>query len=106
MSLDKNQIEEVLVNVLRNAMEAVGENGEIVVATGRNRDGAWLAIRDTGPGIDESLRTALFTPFFTTKPDGRGVGLTLSREILTLHRFDFRLENRPEGGAEFSIRFG
>jgi signal transduction histidine kinase len=106
VKLDKNQMEEVLVNVLRNSMEAVEENGEITIATGRTDGLPWLAIRDSGPGIDADLRSALFTPFFTTKRDGRGVGLTLSREILTLHRFDFSLDNRTCGGAEFLIRFG
>lgn len=104
--LDKNQMEEVLVNVLRNAMEAIGADGEITIATGRAGGVPWLAVRDSGPGIDPELGSAVFTPFFTTKPDGRGVGLTLSREILTLHRFDYGLDNAPDGGAEFLIRFG
>jgi signal transduction histidine kinase len=105
VALDKNQIEQVLVNVLRNAVEAIEEDGEIVVATGRDAGQRWLAIRDSGPGIDEELRAELLTPFFSTKRDGRGVGLTLSREILTQHELDFSLENHEGGGAEFRIRF-
>jgi nitrogen fixation/metabolism regulation signal transduction histidine kinase len=114
VDLDRNQVEQVLVNVLQNAMEAIGEDGRIGVALtveragatgGRSRDHPVLAIRDTGPGIPEEARNRLFTPFFSTKRNGRGLGLTLAHEILTQHGFDFALENRPEGGAEFRVRF-
>jgi nitrogen fixation/metabolism regulation signal transduction histidine kinase len=105
VALDKNQFEQVLVNVLRNAMEAIGEGGEIVLASGRDGGRRWLAIRDSGPGIDDELQAGLATPFFSTKRDGQGVGLTLSREILTRHGFHFALDNRETGGAEFRIRF-
>jgi signal transduction histidine kinase len=105
VALDKNQFEQVLVNVLRNAMEAIGESGEIVLASGRDGGRRWLAIRDSGPGIDDELRSGLSTPFFSTKRDGQGVGLTLSREILSRHGFHFGLDNRETGGAEFRIRF-
>jgi two-component system nitrogen regulation sensor histidine kinase NtrY len=105
VALDKNQFEQVLVNVLRNAMEAIGQDGEIVVASGRDDGKRWLAIRDSGPGIDDERRAGLLTPFFSTKRDGQGVGLTLSREILSRHGFAFSLDNRESGGAEFRIRF-
>ena len=60
--------------------------------------------RAPGPGISETDRAQLFTPFFTTKRDGRGIGLTVVQEILANHGFAFSLENRSEGGAEFTIR--
>lgn len=104
VELDRNQIEQVLVNVLRNAMESIGEDGRIGLGLSEEGDRTVLTVSDTGPGIPEDVRPLLFTPFFSTKRDGRGLGLTLVREILTAHDARFGLENR-EGGAEFRVRF-
>ena len=93
------------VNVLKNAMESIGEDGRIGLRLVSDGERPVLAIADTGPGIPEDVRPLLFTPFFSTKRDGRGLGLTLIREILTAHGAGFGLENRPEGGAEFRVRF-
>jgi len=105
ISMDKNQIEQVLVNVLQNAIEAMGEGGELTIDLRRGKDRSHLAIRDTGPGISPDAAAELFTPFFSTKRDGQGIGLTLSREILSQHGYDFSLTNQPQGGAEFRIAF-
>lgn len=105
IELDRNQIEQVLVNVLKNAMEAIGEDGRIELELGLEAGRPVLRIADTGPGLPEDIRPLLFTPFFTTKRDGRGLGLTLTREILAQHGFDFGLENRPGGGAELWVGF-
>jgi len=103
VSADKNQLEQALVNVLRNAIEAMGGDGEIALSLER-RDGALcLAVADTGPGLPESVRSRLFVPFVSTKRDGRGLGLTLIREILEGHGFAYGLEDRPEGGALFRL---
>jgi nitrogen fixation/metabolism regulation signal transduction histidine kinase len=113
--LDRNQMEQVLVNVLKNAAEAIGEDGRIELRLDEedgerdNRPGrpgrTVLRIADTGSGIPEEVRPLLFTPFFSTKRDGRGLGLTLVQEILAQHGFDFGLERREEGGAELWIAF-
>lgn len=105
VDLDRNQIEQVLVNVLKNAAESIGEDGRIGLRLEREQSGTLLAVSDTGGGIAEEIRPLLFTPFFSTKRDGRGLGLTLIREILAAHGARFGLENRPEGGAEFRIQF-
>jgi two-component system, NtrC family, nitrogen regulation sensor histidine kinase NtrY len=106
IDLDRNQIEQVLVNVLKNAMEAIGEDGRIALRLALEGKRPVLRIADTGPGIPEEIRPLLFTPFFTTKRDGRGLGLTLTREILAWHGFDIGLENRAEGGgAELWVGF-
>ena len=99
---DPLQLEQVMINVLRNAIDAAGELGTVTVTL---RDST-LTIADSGPGIDDAHRSQLFTPFFTTKRDGRGIGLTVVQEILSNHGFLFSLENRDGGGAEFSVRFG
>ncbi|HEV7427927.1 MAG TPA: ATP-binding protein [Thermoanaerobaculia bacterium] len=99
--VDQSQFEQVIINVIRNAMESIGEDGEIAVSW---NDGA-LAIADTGRGIDPAARDEIFTPFFTTKREGRGLGLTIVSEILTNHRLPFTLQNREGGGAEFRVTF-
>lgn len=109
IELDRNQIEQVLVNVLKNAMEAIGEDGTIGLRLVHEAGRPILRIADSGPGIPDDVRPLLFTPFFSTKRDGRGLGLTLIQEILAQHGFDFGLENRDaagEGmGAELWVRF-
>lgn len=106
VTADKNQLEQVLLNVVKNAAEAIGENGEVDLALGREEGGGrrpFLAVGDSGPGLAADVRDRLFTPFFSTKSNGRGLGLTLVSEILAQHGFAFSLENRPAGGAVFRV---
>lgn len=102
--LDRNQIEQVLVNIVKNAMEAIGSNGRITLALRSDRGRSTFELADSGPGFPEATRGRLFTPFFSTKKDGRGLGLTVVREILVQHRFEFDLDNAPGGGALFRLR--
>lgn len=100
-NVDANQLEQVVLNIFRNAIDAIGRDGRIDVAL---RAGV-LTIRDSGPGIADDARAELFTPFFTTKRDGRGLGLTIVQEILANHALAFSLANASEGGAVFRIEF-
>lgn len=102
--LDRNQIEQVLVNVVKNAMEAIGTDGRIALALRPERGHVLLEITDSGPGLSADARDRVFTPFFSTKRDGRGLGLTVVREILGQHRFAFELDNAAGGGARFRLR--
>jgi nitrogen fixation/metabolism regulation signal transduction histidine kinase len=101
---DRDQMGQVLLNLLANAMEAIGEHGAITLELRGEEERVVLRLRDSGPGIPPEVRSKLFTPFFSTKRDGRGLGLTIIQEILSNHGFGFGLENRAEGGAEFLIR--
>ncbi|HWW62305.1 MAG TPA: ATP-binding protein, partial [Thermoanaerobaculia bacterium] len=101
VSADRSQLEQVAINVLRNAIESIGEDGAIDITL---RDDS-LSIADNGPGIADEIRADLFTPFFTTKRDGRGLGLTIVQEILANHGFAYALRNREGGGAEFRVGF-
>jgi nitrogen fixation/metabolism regulation signal transduction histidine kinase len=103
VSADKNQLEQALVNVLRNAIEAVDREGELLVSLEAREGAVRLTIADSGPGLADPVRDQVFVPFVSTKRDGRGLGLTLIREILEGHGFRYGLENRPEGGAVFRI---
>ena len=96
---DVHQLEQVVLNIARNAVDAIGSGGAMSMTL---RHGT-LTVRDSGPGISDDVRASLFTPFFTTKSDGRGLGLTIVQEILTNHGFGYSLANASGGGAEFVI---
>jgi signal transduction histidine kinase len=100
--MDRNQMDQVLINVIRNAAEAIDHDGLIEIAARRNSHSVELTITDTGAGIDEVTRARLFTPFFTTKRQGQGLGLMLVKEVLSKHRFPYTLEP-AEGRTRFRI---
>jgi len=100
---DEQQMEQALINIVKNAIEAIGRDGMIkVLASVKNRT---LTISDNGPGIDAAEAANLFTPFFSTKKDGQGIGLTFVREILLNHGFDFSLKTVTQKQTEFTIVF-
>ncbi len=106
VSLDAHQIEQVLVNVFRNALEAAGAGGWVRVRLdGQGSRRPVLTVEDSGPGIPSEVQTQLFTPFFSTKENGRGIGLMVAQEILTQHGFGFTLDSRPGTPTRFTIRF-
>jgi len=100
--LDTSQFEQVLVNVIKNAKEAIGEQGEIQIITSTTP--RCLIVRDNGKGITVEQSQKLFSPFYSNKPDGQGIGLTLTREILSNHGFEFSLETK-NGFTDFTIEF-
>jgi nitrogen fixation/metabolism regulation signal transduction histidine kinase len=102
VAIDTIQIEQVLVNVIRNALEAIGSQGQIRIRL--HGQPPVISIEDSGPGLCQEARDNLFTPFYSSKPQGQGVGLTLVREILTQHGFDFALESPPDGPTTFTIQ--
>ncbi|HEV8241672.1 MAG TPA: ATP-binding protein [Thermoanaerobaculia bacterium] len=104
VSLDRHQMEQVVVNVFRNAIESIGEDGEIVLSLLREDGRPTLRVADSGAGIAREAESRLFVPFFSTKRDGRGLGLVLIREVVGQHGFGCGLANRPQGGAEFVLR--
>ncbi|MFI5182976.1 MAG: sensor histidine kinase [Vicinamibacteria bacterium] len=103
--LDRVQMEQVLVNVVKNAIEAAGRGGRVTLRLARPNGRPQIVVEDTGPGIAPEARANLFTPFFTTKPEGQGIGLTVVQEILRQHRFDFSLDSAPGGPTSFTIVF-
>jgi nitrogen fixation/metabolism regulation signal transduction histidine kinase len=103
INMDLNQMEQVLVNIIKNSMEAIDHDGTIFVKTALTPP--TLYIIDTGRGIDSQIMSHLFTPFYTTKRDGQGIGLTLVREILINHGFKFSLRMNENNMTEFRITF-
>jgi two-component system, LuxR family, sensor kinase FixL len=101
---DKVQIQQVLLNLFRNAIEAVtqGERRELVVSTKPSAGGMLeVSVADTGPGISPDVAPQLFQPFITTKAQGMGVGLSISRTIIEAHGGQIWTEPNPGGGAIF-----
>jgi two-component system nitrogen regulation sensor histidine kinase NtrY len=100
--MDRKQMEQALVNIIKNAMDAIGDKPGAV--TVRLNSGG-VVIEDTGCGLTPEVREHLFTPFFTTKEKGRGIGLTLVQEILMAHGFDYSLDSTPDEPTRFTIDF-
>jgi nitrogen fixation/metabolism regulation signal transduction histidine kinase len=103
ISADGLQMEQALINIVKNAMEAIGKDGQITFHLSAH--GSLLTITDTGTGISALQTEQLFSPFFSTKKDGQGIGLTLVREILNNHGYRFFLTTKREKQTEFSIYF-
>lgn len=104
LHLDESLIQQVLVNIIKNGIESIGQNGQIRITI--NALAPHLVIADNGPGISESAKEKLFSPFFSTKPTGQGIGLIMIRDILISHNANFTLEtNDHSGWTEFSIGF-
>jgi len=102
----RSQIDQVFLNVLANAAQAIKGPGTITVETRREGEMAVIAVGDSGPGIAPDVLRRIFDPFFTTKPvgEGTGLGLSISYEIVTKHGGEIRAESPPGGGAVFTLR--
>jgi PAS domain S-box-containing protein len=97
VNVDTDQIEQLFINLIRNAADACLEVGGTAVTVGwrRTRHGIDIWVDDEGPGLSNTAN--LFVPFFTTKPGGSGIGLVLCRQIAEAHEGSLKLENKPEG---------
>lgn len=99
---DVEQMEQALINIVKNAIEAIGNVGTIKISL--NPSQGILTISDSGKGISQQDTEQLFSPFFSTKKDGQGIGLTLVREILLNHGFEFSLKTIKPNDTQFEIR--
>ena len=102
-SMDTSLFEQVLINIIKNATESIDTNGKIFIRTSASP--LMLEIGDTGKGISKEVETKLFTPFFSTKPNGQGIGLIFIREVLMKHGYTFSLRTYPDGITRFRICF-
>ena len=104
--IDKVQIEQVLVNLLRNSLDAMSDSEmrELTVeASLKDDDTVAVTVSDTGTGVDEEVARKLFHPFVTTKSEGVGIGLSLSQSIIEAHGGDMEMRPNPNGGAIFQF---
>lgn len=103
VSVDTSLFEQVIINIIKNATESIDTNGEIIIRTSASP--VMLEIGDTGAGISKEVESKLFTPFFSTKPNGQGIGLIFIREVLMKHGCTFSLRTYPDGITRFRIIF-
>lgn len=101
--IDRVQVQQVVVNLLRNSIDALEgqSDGAIQVTTKQDGNSVRVAVADNGPGLDKEIADKLFQSFNTSKPDGMGIGLSVSRSIVEDHGGRIDAMPRPEGGVEF-----
>lgn len=110
VACNRQELQQVVINLLVNAIQATPDGGCLRLTTGDWTEegrlvGAWLAVIDEGPGLDAVTRQRLFTPFFTTKPDGTGLGLWISLGLVERYGGRLEADNRDDGqGAVFRVR--
>ncbi len=106
VSTDMGQLQQVILNIIDNAIDAVDKGGKVTVSTNSHNSMAEIRIADTGPGIPPDRLQLIFDPFFTTKKTGEGTGLGLSicYSIMEGLGGNISATNLPEGGAEFTVR--
>ena len=103
MEFDRTLLRQAVVNLVKNAFEAVSQGGTVTLTTAREGDTVEISISDTGPGIAPEVGRRLFEQFFTTKPQGTGLGLSISRQILEDHGGKIRWQSMPGAGATFTM---
>jgi len=101
--LDANQIQQILVNLLKNAMQAMTTGGALTLAIGEGGDGVWVSVADTGGGIPQEQINRIFDPFYTTKTEGTGLGLMIVQRIVRAHGGRIELESHVGKGTTFRI---
>lgn len=101
--LDISLFEQVLVNIIKNAAESIERDGDIIIRTSNNP--LSIEIIDNGNGISKDTEEKIFTPFFSTKPNGQGIGLIFIREVLSRHDCTFSLRTYTDGWTKFRILF-
>src|SRR5438034_4058246 len=102
---DANALQQVIMNLLTNARDAVGSGGEIAVETAATANGVRLIVRDTGRGIPPEILPKIFDPFFTTKAEGTGLGLSISYGIVRDHQGTVDVQSQPGEGTTFVLTF-
>lgn len=104
---DRNQVEQVMINLLKNALYAVEGVAlpSLDVMVSREDGGVVIQVRDNGKGIPREISEKIFMPFFTTRPSGSGIGLTISRQIMQRHHGSIRVTSAPNAGTTFTLTF-
>src|ERR1035437_9788348 len=102
-SIDTMQIQQVLVNLIKNAMHAMTKGGILTLQTGEGSDGVWVSVADTGGGIPQEQLNRIFEPFFTTKKEGTGLGLMIVQRIVRAHNGRIDLESHMGRGTTFRV---
>jgi signal transduction histidine kinase len=100
---DPAQLKQVLVNLIKNAMQAMPPQGTLTVRSGATQEAVWMAVSDTGPGIPPEQLNRIFEPFYTTKNKGTGLGLLIVQRIIRDHGGRIELESTVGKGTTFKL---
>ena len=103
MEIDRTLLRQAVVNLVKNAFEAVSQGGTVTLTTSRMGETVEISISDSGPGIPPEVGRRLFEQFFTTKPQGTGLGLSITRQIVEEHGGKIRWHSAPGAGATFTV---
>ena len=104
---DYAQVEQILINLIKNAAEALSDkkNGTIHLKSFRADDGTIIQVEDNGIGISSDIIEDIFVPFYTTKENGSGIGLSLSKQIMQNHDGTISVNSSLDKGSEFTLKF-
>lgn len=105
VDIDRDQIKRAVHNILKNAFEAAGQTGRVQLKAYEENDLAVIQITDNGPGFSEQAKKNLFSPYFTTKPGGGGLGLVIVKKIITEHDGIIQIDDNPGGGTAVKLKF-
>jgi signal transduction histidine kinase len=103
VSVDSNRMEQVLINLVKNALEATPAHGEVHIKTRREDDRLMVEVVDNGPGIPPKEQARVFEPFYTTRASGLGLGLYLSKRLVEAHRGTLSMSSEQGKGTVFRI---
>lgn len=101
---DPNQLKQVLLNLMKNAFEALDSGGRITLSTGVEDHQVWFSVQDTGAGMTPEVLEKIFNPFFTTKAKGTGLGLAVIHKIVTDHQGLVTVESKPQEGTKVTVK--
>jgi signal transduction histidine kinase len=101
---DPNQLKQVLLNLVKNALEATEDQGAILVSSGIDDGRVWFSVQDTGKGMSDDVQEKIFHPFYTTKEKGTGLGLAVINKIVTDHHGDITVSSVAGSGSTFTVR--
>lgn len=103
VNMDRDKIVQVLINLIRNAFEAMTDPGEVHIDMKQEGNIVLISLSDTGSGIPESSLSAIFNPFFTTKEEGTGLGLALCQKIIQDHNGKITVQSEMGTGSTFTL---
>ncbi len=108
IKIDRELVEQVLINLIKNAIQALDDQSDRQIslyAFKKDPKHVFISVKDNGPGIDEEAQAKIFIPFFTTKKNGSGIGLSLSKQIMRQHLGSISVKSKLDEGTEFILRF-